>query len=433
MTVDLRKFFQACNPSKTLNTQHSQDRDLYVNFAEVRGAAVINELKRDISWSGERSCNLFTGHVGCGKSTELLCLRTHLEAEDFHTIYCDQIERGDLEVSDILLAIAHQVSQSLKQANIALVGSYFKNLYQECQEFLTKPRKIDMNAELSLWGMGKLRVEAQDDPSLRSQLRQFLEPQVPALIKAINREIIYPAHQTLRQRGKQGLVVIMDNLDRIDRRRLDSGETLPEYLFIKRGEHLTGLNCHLVYTMPLSLRFARERQTLEERVGNITVLPMVPVHLKDGSVYAAGLEKLREMIWHRALTACEPGDRPTLMAQLFDDPDTLDYICLMSGGHVRNLLRLMQACLRKHDTLPIKRANVEQAVQEERAELMLSITSDAWELLRKVQRTQAVNGDVEQDTVLRNLWAFEYRHQGNQWFAVNPFLAGVEQLRDSQT
>ncbi|MEM8639396.1 MAG: ATP-binding protein [Cyanobacteria bacterium P01_G01_bin.54] len=440
MTVDLRSFFRACNPSKTLNYQNEQDRQLYIDFAQVRGAEVVGQLERVISWSEENTCQLFTGHIGCGKSTELLCLKAKLESLGFHVVYFESsqmLEMGDVEVSDILLAIAHQVSQSLKDAQISLTGRYFQNLFNECRQFLKTSIDLKAQAEFSLWGMGTLSLEAQQNPTLRSQLRQFLEPQVQALIKGINQEMIQPATQALHKKSKPGLVIIVDNLDRIDGRQLDSGQTLPEYIFINRGEKLRQLACHVVYTIPLALRFANDAQTMQQRLGEITVLPMVPVRRRDGSVYEAGLVKLRELILSRGRLAettqtGQPSDDAILITQLFDHPDTLDALCFMSGGHVRNLLRLMQSTLRKSDRLPVQWANVERSVQEEKAALMLSITPDEWNLLRKVKRTQAVTGDVEQNLLLRNLWAFEYRHQGDQWFEVNPLLAGVEQLQGGE-
>ncbi|NEO88622.1 MAG: AAA family ATPase [Spirulina sp. SIO3F2] len=431
MSINPRDFFRACNPAQTLNYQNERDRQLYIDFSAVRGTEVVGQLERVISWSEGSTCQLFTGHIGCGKSTELLCLKSNLENQGFHVVYFESsrmLELGDVAVSDILLAIAQQVSQSLQAAQISLIGGYFQNLFQECQAFLKTPIDLKAQAEFSLWGMGTLSLEAQQNPTLRSQLRQFLEPQVQALIRGINEEIIQPTIAALHKQGQAGLVILVDNLDRIDGRQLASGQTLPEYIFISRGERLRQLACHVVYTIPLALRFANERPTMEQRLGEITVLPMVPVRCKDGSVHEAGLAKLREMILVRGLAAGETSDAVTLMAQLFDHPDTLDHICFMSGGHVRNLLRLMQSCLRKSNRLPIQRANVERAVQEARAELMLSITPEEWVVLRKVQQTQAVNGDAEQDLLLRNLWAFEYRHQGAQWFAVNPLLTGAEPL-----
>jgi hypothetical protein len=82
------------------------------------GGKIIEDLKDNIAmWSpDEPTCQLFTGHIGCGKSTELWLLKQQLEAEGFHVVYFESdkdLEMGDLDVSDILLTIARQVIESL--------------------------------------------------------------------------------------------------------------------------------------------------------------------------------------------------------------------------------------------------------------------------------------------------------------------------------
>ena len=42
----------------------------YIDFSEVRGSDLVRELKRTITFSDqEPTCQLFTGHIGCGKSS----------------------------------------------------------------------------------------------------------------------------------------------------------------------------------------------------------------------------------------------------------------------------------------------------------------------------------------------------------------------------
>lgn len=111
MTVDVKKFFQATNPGKTLFTDDAaEDQKYYIDFSSVRGGQIIENLRDNITlWSPDEStCQLFTGHIGCGKSTELLRLKKELEHEGFHVVYFESsqdLEMGDVDVGDILLAI----------------------------------------------------------------------------------------------------------------------------------------------------------------------------------------------------------------------------------------------------------------------------------------------------------------------------------------
>ena len=89
MKLDLVRIFQACNPSKTLVVSKPEDKQYYIDFSKVRGAKIIEELGRTITrLSPEQpTCQLFTGHIGCGKSTELLRLKAELVQQVFHGFY----------------------------------------------------------------------------------------------------------------------------------------------------------------------------------------------------------------------------------------------------------------------------------------------------------------------------------------------------------
>jgi hypothetical protein len=41
MAIDLRKFFEATDPSKTLVINHPEDRKYYIDFSSVRGGDII--------------------------------------------------------------------------------------------------------------------------------------------------------------------------------------------------------------------------------------------------------------------------------------------------------------------------------------------------------------------------------------------------------
>ncbi len=124
MSIDLLAFFKATNPGQTINIADPEDRKYYIDFSPVRGGTVIEELKENITifYANQPSCDLFTGHIGCGKSTELLRLKAELEAEEFHVVYfesSDDLEMADVDIADVLLAIARRISQSLADVAIA--------------------------------------------------------------------------------------------------------------------------------------------------------------------------------------------------------------------------------------------------------------------------------------------------------------------------
>ncbi|WP_353932416.1 P-loop NTPase fold protein [Okeanomitos corallinicola TIOX110] len=435
MLLDLERFYQACNPSKPLIMENAVDSLYYIDFASVRGGRIIEALLRTIARISPNTptCQLFTGHLGCGKSTELLRLKAELEAQKFHVVYFEStrvLEMADVDITDILLAIAGQVSESLESMKIRLHPSYFANLFTELVDFLQTPIDLGVEAELSV-GIAKITAKTKESPQLRRRLRDYLEPRTENILLSINQELLARANNELKSRGKKGLVVIVDNLDRVAFRPLASGRSLPEYLFIERGEQLRKLNCHIVYTIPLSLTFSNDSAELQHRLGGGVapkVLPMIPVLLRTGEIYTEGLELMRQMVLARAFPDILPGDRLNLIQEVFDHQNTLDRLCLVSGGHVRDLLGLLFDCLREQDP-PFNRECLELVVQRQRDYRANAIDPHEWELIFQVMREQRVRGDIEYHTLLRSLFVFEYRDRQGAWFGINPVLAETPKFK----
>ncbi|CBN57428.1 MULTISPECIES: P-loop NTPase fold protein [Kamptonema] len=409
------------------------DRQYYIDFASVRGGKIIESLQRTITRisPNEPTCQLFTGHIGCGKSTELFRLKTELEQEDFYVVYFESsqdLDMGDVDISDILLSIARQVSESLESAGIKLRHGYFQNLFTEVAEFLQTPIELSAEAELSV-GIAKITAKTKDSPKLRSQLRQYLEPRTNSILQAINEELLERATKELKYKGHKGLVVIIDNLDRLDATLKASGRTQPEYLFVDRGEQLRKLNCHVVYTIPLTLIFSNDFGRLANRFGvKPKVLPMVPVQARSGKDYEEGMALLRQLVLARAFPTIDPSDRTALIPHVFDNPQTLDRLCRVSGGHVRNLLVLLYSCLQQEDP-PFSRECLENVIQEYRDDLLAAITEQEWELLFQVVQRQNVTGEEECQTLLRSMFVFEYRDREGRWFGINPALAETKKYK----
>ena len=431
--LDFSRFYKACNPSKTINMANPEERQYYIDFSSVRGNDIVRELSRTITLlSGdEPSCQLFSGHIGCGKSTELFRLKDTLENQGYHVVYFESsqdLDMADVDVSDIVLAIARQVSESMEAAQIRIKPGYFANLFGEISEFLQTPIDLSAEAELSV-GIARITAKTKDSPKLRSQLRQYLEPRTSSILNSINNELLARANQALKAKGYKELVVIIDNLDRVDNSPKPWGRTQPEYLFVDRGEQLQNLNCHVVYTIPLTLMFSNDYGRLSSRFGvKPKVLPMVPVRLRQGQDHPKGMALLQQMVLARAFPEIPASERPKLIPELFDTPETLDRLCQISGGHMRRLLMLMYSCLQQEDP-PFSRECLETVIQEYRDDLLGAITEDEWKLLFDVVQHQSVQGEEECQTLLRSMFVFEYRDRQGRWFGINPVLAETPQYQ----
>jgi nucleoside-triphosphatase THEP1 len=448
MSIDLRAFFQATDPSRTLFVNNLSDVKYYIDFSSVRGGDIIGKLKQKITFfkPNEPTCTLFTGHIGCGKSTELLRLQAELEKLDFHVVYfesSEDLEMTDVDIVDVLLAIARRVSQSLDKITLEetnkfnqLLQGAWRVLNSEVTGAKVKLGGVDVGVttdkeKLSLaFGIGEITTKIKSDPTLRAKLNQYLGPQKINLLEAINRELLEPAIAKLKQQGKQGLVVIVDNLDRIDNRVKAWGRPQQEYLFVDQGEFLTKLNCHLIYTMPLSLKFSNDYGMLTQRFPeDPKVLPMVPVQWPDGRVHEDGMALIKQMVLARAFPDLQSDERLGKITEIFDSTAALDRLCRLSGGHVRDLLRLLNTWIMEEMALPLSRKTLDQVVRARRNEMIMPISDGEWQLLRHVKENKKVSDDQGYQKLIRSRFVFEYRDSGESWFDVNPILAEARELQ----
>ncbi len=432
MTVDLQQFFQATDPSRTLAIDKPEDKKVYIDFSSVRGGDIIKRLKQKITVlkPNQPTCALFTGHIGCGKSTELLRLKKELEEAGFHVVYfesSEDLEMSDVDIADVLLSIARRIIQSLEEKEIPVEARGFKLLLEGVFKQILNSEIKSFSISL---GIAHITAKARSDSLLREKLNQFLGPQKSDLLNAINRELIEPAIIKLKEQGEKGLVVIVDNLDRIDSRNKLWGRPQQEYLFVDQGEFLTRLNCHMIYTMPLALKFSNEYGNLTQRfIEDPKVLPMVPVRLQNGSIYEEGMTLLRQMILARAFPDLTEQERLNRITEIFDSLESLDRLCQVSGGHVRDLLRLLNEWIQEEMELPLSRQTLEIVICNCRNDTILPISDEEWKLLRQVRESKRVSDDEGYQKLIRSRFVFEYRNSGEFWFDINPILAEAKELQ----
>ncbi len=433
--LDLPRFYRAANPSRPLRVVQPEDRRYYVDFSAVRGGDIVSEIGRTIVRLSphEPTTQLFTGHIGCGKSTELFRLKAGLEQQNFHVVYFESdrdLEMADVDVSDILLMIAHQVSESMETVGIRLRPTYLEKLFRNLLETVRSPIEVS-DVSFSV-GIAAITARAKESPEMRSQLRQYLEPRTKSIIDAINEEILAAAIAQLKTQGKRGLVVIADNLDRIDPISRADGRSQSEYLFVDRGEQLKRLNCHVVYTIPLALIFSDELPRLANRFGVAPkLLAMVPVTTRTGEPFEQGRQLLQRAVMARAFPMLKAGDRAQHLHQIFDSEGTLLRLVTISGGHIRNLMRLLYGCLQKTDP-PITQAVLEAVIRDERDALIGLIDAREWKLLFEAITAGDEQGNEAYNPLLRSLFLYEYRDSDGRWLGLNPVLTETKRYQQWQ-
>ena len=410
----------------------------YVDSQETRGDMNINiDLGRKILRSQRMTCQLYAGHRGAGKSTELLRLQRYLNSQGFFTIYFaadeQDINPENTEYTDILLACTRHLLESLINANSQPLRDWMKDRWEDLKGLgLTEVSFDKLSLELQITQFAKLTANVRNVPSLRQKIRDKINPHILTLINALNK-FICDAKQKLPN-GYLQLVLIVDNLDRIVPFTQEGGRNNLDEIFLIHSEQLKSLDCHVIYTIPISIVYSNRANQLLNNYDNPQTLPMIMVQDQDGSVNERGLATIKKLIEKRVE---QVNPNLSLETGLFDSLETLEHLCLMSGGHIRNLLSMIQVAISRTEDLPITAKAVQRATNQARDVYRRTTGEDEWEILAKVYKTKRILNDQQHRDLLFNRCIFEYRYYDEEeiisWYDVHPLIKGIKQFKDSLT
>lgn len=414
--------YRACNPDKPLQP----DDDRYVDLSASRGMRHIAEL---ITWkiqnSGTDAQNkrLFTGHRGSGKTTELLRLQRELERNAFFTIYLDTeklLDLGNLNYLDVLVVIAEQTEQSLRNKHIPLsdtlledISGWFSDHIVEKSQVSELQGTVETSAEagatIPFFAKLLTRITAnfKTGSTHRETIRTQLNRNLSVFMDKLNL-LINTSRNAVQQKGFTDIVLIVDGMEKMRYELHKDGESTHSEMFVRHAEQLCAPECHIIYTVPVSLPYQRNLMTDFE----ITVLPMVRMDEE-------GIASLVEIIERRVDTAT-----------LFTGPELLVTLAQTSGGAVRDLMHLMRMAM-EAGTGPLDAADVGRAVSDLRKIYTRLIRESDLALFRQIARTHFIQGGDEQAGRLLDLrLALEYQN-GDLWADLHPVVRKIPWVSDA--
>lgn len=429
----MRRIYNAFDPFRPLPAQDPA----YVDCREVRGDGdILVEIGKEILLSDRMTCQLYAGHRGAGKSTELLRLEKHLQDCGCFVVYFaadeNDIEPEDAQYTDILLACTRHLLEALKNsANPAPLLNWLESRWEELRDLaLTEVSLKSLSVEGQIAQFAKLTANLRTEPSQRQKIRTQVNPHTITLIEALNK-FIEDAKRHLPSSSSQ-LVVIADSLDRIVPIAQEDGRSNHEQIFIDRSEQLKALDCHLVYTVPISLVYSNRATDLRGIYGNnAPVLPMIMVQTPENQPYQRGINKVKEVLQKR-ISLINPS---ISILDIFEEPQALEQLCLMSGGHIRDLLLLMKEAVIKATNLPISTKAVLRSISEARNTYRNCIYANEWLTLAKVHLTKQIKNDGMHRSLLFRRCILEYRFlDANSeikfWYDIHPLIKGIKEFQD---
>jgi hypothetical protein len=119
------------------------------------------------------------------------------------------------------------------------------------------------------------------------------------------------------------------------------------------------------------------------------------------------------------------------ISEVFDNVETAEYLCRMSGGHLRNLLILIRSAFVKTGLLPLSRDIVEQTIRGSSNDYERAIdTFEYFKVLKNIHETKTLTGSTMDKILLNNLSVLEYLN-GQVWYSVNPVVRELEKFKNA--
>ena len=381
----------------------------------------VQQLARAVEWSTE-SVRLFSGYRGAGKSTELRRLKRQLEEAGHLVFLCDMEEylnlSTEVEVSDFLMAVAGSFDDAIR-------GKYESALKSSMNYWAGLP---DLMTSLKIEGLSVsaagFKASLKSDPTFKSHLQQRMAGHLGAFVKhmrdfCVSRVAALRSHVGVRDRK---VVLLLDSVEHI-RGTFSNAESVQssvENLFAGHAEKLRIPETHIVYTVPpyLKVRYPNISQLYDE--GALEVLPSFKLHEQDGTPVESAYRAFEEVVGNR-------GDWQRLLGE---DRSVLHGLIRNSGGHLRDLLRMLADVALRARTLPAGETAVAAATNQLKAEF-LPIPNDDARWLAKISEThQAELQSLQELPSLARFFDTNlvlcYRN-GDEWYDVHPLID--EQVR----
>jgi hypothetical protein len=420
----------------------------YVAMAEGRGTGELRQMQIHIE-DHEASANrfakvAFTGHRGCGKSTELLRMEHEL-ASRFTCLhlYVDENLMRDCEYSDLLLWLVESLIAKVKALGLdpperlmKRVADWFADKTLEEAQTVNTEIRAELEAEagagqgilgFTLKVLARIKGIVQGNLEQRHLIRSKLQSYGGELVMLVNDLLDWMASALENKGQRPDILIVQDNLDRLP---VEVGRRL----FFDNGDLLKRLRAHVIFTHPIAMVLAP--YNIGTVFDNCFTMPMVKVQHRDGRDCSEGIEALVSLIRNRVA-----------VDEVFEAPEVARYLAMQSGGSVRDLLRLLSSAqleARVDEKSRIDQQSANAAVKRMRIDFeRLLIPENAYfPLLAQVHASKGleledgakVDAKAAQSArdffsqLLFNGSVLEYNGDRN-WYDVHPVIREIESFR----
>jgi hypothetical protein len=352
---------------------------------------------------------ILTGHRGSGKSSELAKLAGDV-ADEVAVIWIDAqstFNMFDVGHTELLISLGAAINRDVS------VPKEFEALKDSLSTYIEE-RVGGTTAALTSEAIKKVGLDFRHTLFDRETRRKIeIPPILGDIVNKIN--LIIAAAQ---KKTKRPLLVIVDGLDRLDLE-------VARRIFVN-NQLLAEPQCHIIFTVPLSLYFSIHRQLAREQQFMPFYLPNIKLFHRDSrEMIPAGYALLADLVHKRVKQVA-----PEVLTQ-----KALTLLVQMSGGVIRELITLVESSCIKALLAGKRQIDVEtarQAVEGYQREKASSLPyAYYWEVMAEVYRTHQLPERQEKDregkefsvsdALLEGLYVLSYSNV-ESWYDVHPIM-----------
>ncbi|XZN94643.1 MAG: P-loop NTPase fold protein [Microcoleus sp.] len=423
----LKEAYRACDVKPLAGDDIAR---YYVDLSAVRNTVAIDDVSTDLDLQepGEFNTILFTGHRGCGKSTELKRIQSRWENE-YRVIYIEfdqELDAYDTEYTDLYLLFINKVADDLTKLRLKFdpdllksFESWFKDITLEDEETVQSSVSLETEAsagieipfisKLTAKLLGQIKGSSQQKKVIRETLQRNLS-RLQTDINLLLKDAFEKLRRKYPDRYQKGFLVIVDNLDRIP-------PNVGNHLFFDYAPQLQELDCTIIYTVPISVIYSYKN--VSNLFSNPNIVPMVNIYEFNRSQCELNYNQ------QRLDGVASLIEQRVDVSAIFDDRQQLLDLAKASGGHVRQLMQTTRSsCLtattRKHSKILAE--DVTYALNQQQFDFERSTpTPEYYTILARVCIDKDIAKEEIGQNLLFNLSVLEY-NGNSRWNYVNPLV-----------
>ena len=443
LATNLKDAYRVCD---VVPLQDEQLARYYVDLSATRKTNALREISLVLEdqEASEFSTILFTGHRGCGKSTELRQIQNQW-ADEYNVIYIDamlETDINDAEYTDIYLIVIKWVEFELRRNGLSfdagLLASFeqwFKEITNETVESVDKSIAIEGEITLStknpLEGivtlappfLAKLLVKLLGQVKASHQgkktVRQTLLKDVSRLKADINLLLDDGLKKWQRKFSKcKGFLIIFDNLDR-------SPVHVANHLFFDYAAQLKDLHCTIVYTVPISVVYSPKN--INNAFAKYNIIPMINIYKYDPLVSSESELEYNNQGLDAVMSLVE---KRVDIDAIFESRQGLLELAKYSGGHVRQMMQMVRGAIQNARASRADKVSAEHityAINQEQFNFERVIPDEHYPVLAKVFLSKNAPRDEIGQLMLSNISVLEYNGL-HRWNYLNPVVSTCTEL-----